>query len=373
MSSTGVPALDELLGEGLYEGDNVVWIGDDRPTLRRFARAFLAGPGGGARRVVVTSGVRTELDGAQVVLDARAGGALADPIRLEQALVERSDNAGARIVIDSLDDLAKRWGPDRAVAFFSRVCPRLFDTGAIAYWTASRRHLTASAVDRVQRVTQCVFECVDSRLRVCKAEGRAERVQGAIVAFHIDDGRIQLQRELALGRLAEGLRRIRRERQLTQADLARMAGVSPSALSQAEAGRRGLSLDTLLALSDRLGIGVDDLLGRPPRVDHVLARRGRRPASGPITALLDDPRAGLRLRLIQLAPGEQGTPTAIHKGPELIIAASGLVMIDLGTATPVLRAGDAVLVTQVAVVGWRNLLAKPAALFWVLRDENPGG
>jgi len=44
-------------------------------------------------------------------------------------------------------------------------------------------------------------------------------------------------------------------------------------------------------------------------------------------------------------------------------------MIDLGTTTPVLRAGDAVLATQDAVAGWRNLQAEPAVLFWILRDE----
>ena len=39
---------------------------------------------------------------------------------------------------------------------------------------------------------------------------------------------------------------------------------------------------------------------------------------------------------------------------------------------PVVRAGDAVLVTSVAVVAWRNLLGRPARFFWVLRDPlNP--
>ena len=114
--------------------------------------------------------------------------------------------------------------------------------------------MNAAAIEQIQRVTQCVFEATDNRLRIVHAEDRAPRVQGAMVSFRMDDdGSVQLGRELALGRLTAGLRRIRRERQLTQADLARLAGVSPSALSQAEAGRRGLSLDTLLVVCDRLG------------------------------------------------------------------------------------------------------------------------
>jgi hypothetical protein len=48
--------------------------------------------------------------------------------------------------------------------------------------------------------------------------------------------------------------------------------------------------------------------------------------------------------------------------------ATGLVQADLGTATPVLRAGDAVLATRASVLGWRNLLGEPARLFWIIRD-----
>jgi hypothetical protein len=48
--------------------------------------------------------------------------------------------------------------------------------------------------------------------------------------------------------------------------------------------------------------------------------------------------------------------------------AAGLVQADLGSATPVLRAGDAVLATKASVAGWRNLVAEPARLFWIIRD-----
>jgi uncharacterized cupin superfamily protein len=85
-------------------------------------------------------------------------------------------------------------------------------------------------------------------------------------------------------------------------------------------------------------------------------------------ALLDDPGAGLRAYLIQLGPGQAGTPPVSHKGAELILVAAGLVQADLGSATPVLRAGDAVLATKASVVGWRNLIAEPARLFWIVRD-----
>jgi hypothetical protein len=100
----------------------------------------------------------------------------------------------------------------------------------------------------------------------------------------------------------------------------------------------------------------------------VIARRDRSATRRGLTALLDDPTAGLRTHLVQLGPGEHGEPPGLHKGPELVVVAVGLVQIDLGPETPVVRAGDAILATKVPVRGWRNLLASPARLFWVLRD-----
>lgn len=47
---------------------------------------------------------------------------------------------------------------------------------------------------------------------------------------------------------------------------------------------------------------------------------------------------------------------------------SGLVQVRVGSETPVVRAGDALLATAFAVSGWRNLVTEPARLFWILRD-----
>jgi len=82
--------------------------------------------------VVVTPGRAVRAGDDVQVLDARPRRPLADPVTLERALLDRTDNAGARIVIDTLDDFVRRLGQTRTVAFFTRVCPRVFDAGAIA-------------------------------------------------------------------------------------------------------------------------------------------------------------------------------------------------------------------------------------------------
>ena len=372
--SSGVPDIDDLLG-GLLLGDNIVWVSHDPEFLGRLESGFLAEgrrTNVGCWYVTVEATPREaqrRLPAGVEVLDARAEGRYADPLLLERTLVDEVGTPGARVAVDRLDLLARRWGPRRALDFFTHVCPRLFDLGAIAYWRAPRRGLGAAFIEEVRRVTQCVVEERRHQLRVVKAEGRPSQLQGRLFRLDVagDEG-IAVRAEVALGRLGQGLARLRDERHLSQAELARLAGVSPSAISQAEAGVRGLSVDTLLVLSEHLGVGIDHILENASTADYVLARRDRTVRQAKQVPLLDDPQAGLRAYLVHLGPGEVGAPPNPHKGVEVVLVAAGLVQVDLGAETPVMRAGDALLASKVAVLGWRNLLGEPARLFWIIRD-----
>lgn len=376
---SGVPDVDALLG-GIILGDNVVWVLDDTEVVTHLEDALVAEVSArGETCFYVSAGrdparLQARLGPGVTVLDARPRGPYGDAAVLETAIIEEARNhPPGYVVVDGLDHFARRWGSAKAVAFFSRVCPRLFDLGAVAYWRAPRAELGRSVIEQVTNVTQCVLEIADGHLRVVKAEGRPASIQGRLLRLELRDGQVRLEDERSLGRLGRGLERVRRERNLNQSDLARLAGVTQSAISQAEAGRRGLSLDTLLLLSERLGMGIDDLLASAPAAGYVLARRPRT-VVGARTALLDDPQLGLRAYLVRLGPGESGAPDMVHKGAEVVLVASGLVQLTIGSHTPVMRAGDAALATSVAVSGWRNLMNGPALLFWVLRDEpSPGG
>ena len=374
--ASGVPDVDDLLG-GLILGDNVVWVLDDNKVVQHLEDAMLGeavARGEGCLYVTAAGDpakLQARLGPGVSVLDARPRGRFGDAAVLETAIIEGARNPPpGYVVVDGLKEFSRRWGAAKAVAFFSRVCPRLFDLGAIAYWRAPRTDLGRSFIDQITNVTQCVLEVGESHLRVVKAEGRPASVQGRLLRLGLTDGELHLEDERALGRLGRGLERVRRERNLHQSDLARLAGVTPSAISQAEAGRRGLSLDTLLLLSERLGMGLDELLAAAPTGGYVLARHPRTPADA-TSALLDDPKTGLRAYLVRLGPGESGAPEFPHKGAELVLVASGLVQLTIGDDTPVLRAGDVALATTVAVTGGRNLMNGPALLFWVLRDETP--
>jgi transcriptional regulator with XRE-family HTH domain len=72
--------------------------------------------------------------------------------------------------------------------------------------------------------------------------------------------------ETVFGRV---LRRIRRERDLSQEALADMAGIARNHMSELERGRREPRLATLVRLADALGMGVGELLA------HFDAERAR--------------------------------------------------------------------------------------------------
>jgi transcriptional regulator with XRE-family HTH domain len=376
--TTGLEVLDSVLG-GLYWGDNVVWDVESAGDVEPFyaAVAAIAGEYDAAAYVTLTRDP-DDLVAAHPgleVLDARASGPLAQPRPLLDACGRWCAQTGRRLLLlESLDAMSDRWGTETAGRFFTRGCPMLLGLGAVAFWSLTSSRHPASLRREIEDVTQCVLSLGDGRLRIIKAEGRRPGVEGSVFRYHVDGGLPVLEPAPAATRLGAALRDLRRTRRLSQADIARLAGVSPSAISQAERGRRGLSLETLLDLTSRLNMTLDELLRGQEAPGYRLARRDD-PRSTTLDVpvpLLDDPGAGLRAYVLRLSPGARAVPTFPHKGVELVAVASGLVQVVLATGTPVLRTGEALIADRSGVSAWRNLTDGDALVFWVLHDEGSG-
>lgn len=373
--STGVPPLDAALG-GLFWGDNVVWELDDGGSLEPFVAAVLRDREQFGRIVFVrfegdVDGLRAAHAGADV-LDARPGALLGDPGLLLAAVRERARQARSLVIFDSFDTLSARWGDDMAKRFFTRACPMLLDLWAVAYWSLTPSHHSAALRQAIDAVTQCVLVLGGGRLRIAKAEGRPPGVQGSVFRVQPNGSHAELEVAPAAARLGAALRAIRIQRHLTQGELAELAGVSASAISQAERGRRGLALDTLIQLTSRLNMTIDELLRGEIALGYRLARRpGWGPRAEQLLPLLDDPHVGLRVQLSQLSPGQSARVGTPHDGVELVAVAKGLVQVILPTGRPVLRQGESLLVEWSGVSGWRNVGEEDALVFWILRDD-PG-
>src|SRR4051794_37470618 len=70
-----------------------------------------------------------------------------------------------------------------------------------------------------------------------------------------------------LAGVGERLRALRRERELTLADIAGRTGVSVSTLSRLESGERRPTLELLLPLARAYGVTLDELVDAPPTGD----------------------------------------------------------------------------------------------------------
>ena len=214
----------------------------------------------------------------------------------------------------------------------------LLGLGAVAHWQLTTGRGRSLLRRRVADVTQCILTVGDGTVRIAKAEGRPPSVEGLVFRYR-DEGRsVALEPAPAAAVLGTGLRTLRQERRLSQSEVAGLAGVSASAISQAERGERGLSLNTLLELTGRLGISIDQLLltdGNEER-GYRIARRDD-PRHGTFdrpVALFDDPHDGVRVYVLRLTPGGRALPEFTHKGVEIVAVAQGLVQVTLETGTP---------------------------------------
>jgi transcriptional regulator with XRE-family HTH domain len=375
-AGTGVAELDRALG-GLYWGDNVVWVweGGELSSQGFFYDAIAQRREDfGRTGYIVASSNPAEVKARWPwieILDARAGTPVASPRGLLEAIRQFCISARRPLLLfDSLEALSSRWGMRIASDFFGRCCPMLLDLGAIAYWSVPGASQYRTLHKEIEQITQCIIVVGEGRVRISKAEGRPPGAQGQVFRYSVRDGTLELQPAQAAARVGMALRAYRLRREQSQSDLARLAGVSPSAISQVERGERGLSLETLLALAERLNVTLDELLGGEVTPDYRIGRlhsRGNVPA-GSVLPLLDDAEAGMRAYLVSLPRSATVEAPFAHKGTELVGVVSGLVQVLLGSGRPVLRRGETLLAARRGVDAWRNVGESDAQCLWVLRD-----
>src|SRR5215468_1780793 len=375
-AATCVAELDRALG-GLYWGDNVVWVWEGGELSSQWlfydAIAQRREDFGAAGYVVVST------DPAEVkarwpwleIVDARKGTQAASPRGLLEAARDFCTRTRRPLLLfDSLEPLAGRWGMRATGDFFGRCCPMLLDLGAIAYWSVPGASQYRTLNREIEQITQCIIVVGEGRIRISKAEGRPPGTQGQLFRYSVQDGTPHLQPAQAVARVGMALRAYRLRRELSQSDLARLAGVSPSAISQVERGERGLSLETLLALAGRLNVTLDELLGGEVTPDYRIGRRhglSNSPEAS-VTPLLDDAEAGMRAYLVSLPRSAVVQAPFSHKGTELVGVVSGLVQVLVGSGRPVLRRGETLLAARRGIDAWRNIGDAEAQCLWVLRD-----
>jgi transcriptional regulator with XRE-family HTH domain len=147
----------------------------------------------------------------------------------------------------------------------------------------------------------------------------------------------------ALSAVGPRLRALRREREITLADLYARTGVSVSTLSRLESGDRRPTLELLLPLARAYGVTLDELVGAPltgdPRV-HLRPVKRHGMTMIPLTQ-----RAGgiQAYKLVIPVGGRDGDPQDLktHEGYEWVYVLNGRLRLRLGDQDLTLRPGEA--------------------------------
>ena len=175
--------------------------------------------------------------------------------------------------------------------------------------------------------------------------------------------------------LGQALRAARSDLGLTIAAVARNASISPSALSQIEAGTVNPSLSTLRRLAIALGKPVAGLLAADGNDHDRVVRAGQRtiiqlPGSPVVYELLSpDLNGQLEILHYELKSGER-TLEATHPGEETLIVLEGAVEVEADGRNYSLKRGDTVTYPSSVPHAVRNVHADPAKIICAFTPPN---
>jgi transcriptional regulator with XRE-family HTH domain len=144
--------------------------------------------------------------------------------------------------------------------------------------------------------------------------------------------------------LAENLKRLRERRELTQRDLASLAGVPRPTLAHLERGAGNPTLSVLVKLAQALGTTIEELIGgrratarvhpgpSQPRVGRGRAR---------VRQLLPDAPPGFGIERVELPKGGR-TELPVHAagGRHVVVCEAGDLELELGGEPYRLKSGD---------------------------------
>lgn len=422
--ASGVSQLDFLLG-GLYIGDNVVWHDDAGSLASVFCLNFIQACQVQGKPLIYVSFDRSPRNlleklgtlgesSAFTILDCFTyGKGAGSPIFLKfydgqgpdlpcriipvkqpsqpqqfmDALygVHASLEGDVRFVFESITGMQELWGGEEHILnFYSHSCPRLYELNTIAYWILEKSAHSSRLRAQINQIAQVAIDLSIKRgttsLTVLKAEKRNLDTLHKPHNYWVKDLTVIFDTEKRLsGQVDLGLRlkELRSKRGVSQTELAKLVGVTPSTISQVESNLIYPSLPALLKMAEVLSVEVSSFFQESaqvkrrlifPAAEAVEVRFPDLPEGSIFAKLLTpldfEPKA--EPYLIEISPN-QTLPSHffIHKGEEVGYLLSGRLQLKLEKAVYSLHAGDVIYLTSEMPTQWRNPGPNLARLLWI--------
>lgn len=420
--STGVGELDPILG-GLLIGDNVVWYDDAGSLAAVYSMNFLQASLAQGKYFIYVSfdrSLRNLLEKlgplaeskSLTILDCFTHGkgkgaeifrryyeemeAFCHVVQVENPadpdnVMAHFNNCHSRMkgdvrfVFESLTGMQELWeGEEQISRFYTHTCPRLYDLNTIGYWIMEKEAHSKRLKAAINQIAQVAIELSLKRgktsLSIVKAENREIEsintpllywTRGLNITF---DSRQEAARHIDLG---NRIREFRTKRGLSQTELARLVGVTPSNISQIESNQIHPSLPALFKMAETLSVDVSSFFQESPEaVRQVVIRE----SDGVDVQLPDMPKNSISAKrmapldvsakaepyILEIAP-RKVLPSHffIHKGDEVGYLLTGKLQVRIGGNLHTVRPGDVIYLGTEMPSQWKNPGPGTARLLWI--------
>lgn len=421
---SGVDQLDELLG-GLFIGDNVVWHDDSGSLASAFCLNFLRSSQANAKPLVYVSFDRSPRNLLEklghlasnphlTILDCftcgkgasspvflkfyeEAGSNLPcrvmkvkEPRRADEVVdvlygVHGSLKGDVRFIFESLTGMQELWGGEEHILnFYSHSCPRLYELNTVAYWIMEKKAHTPRLRAQINQIAQVVIELSIKRgttsLTILKAEKRDLENLHKPMTYWAKDLAITFDEERkTTGGLDLGgrLKELRSKKGLSQTELSRLVGVTPSTISQVESNLIYPSLPALLKMAEALAVDVSSFFQETPLAkrrlvfsssDATEVRLSELPDGTVYARMLTPVDVDVKAEplLLEIPPDRTiSSHFFMHKGEEMGYMLSGELQVKVGNDLHALRQGDVIYLTNEIPVQWKNTGSSTAVMLWI--------
>lgn len=422
--TSGVDYLDRLLG-GLFIGDNVLWLDQAGSLATVFCLNLLQSAREANQPLVYVTFDRSprnlfEKLGALAenpnltILDCFTWGKgsasdiflsfYTEPnvdwpcevVRVEEprnidrvtsvlADVHSSLHGYVRFIFESVTGMQELWGgEEQLLGFYSHACPRLYELNTIAYWVMEKDAHTPRFRARISQIAQVVIDLAIKRgstsLSILKAEKRGFDNVDKLHSYWTKDLSVTFEGESGTARpidLGSRLKDIRTRRRISQTELAKFVGVTPSTISQVESNLIYPSLPALLKMAEVLAVDVSAFFQDRAQVYSPVVFS----ATGAVEAVVAHPPEGSMSAkaltpvdadfraepyLIEIAPKTRlSSHFFSHKGEEMGYLLSGKLELSIRNTTHKVRSGDIVYLTSEFPSQWKNPGPNWARMLWI--------
>ncbi len=425
--SSGISKLDHILGGGVFIGDNVVWYDDVGSLAPVFCLNFIKASQEQKKSLIYLSFDRSiknileqlgplaenrfltimdcftygKGEGAEIFLKFYEEDVLDRDRQCQIIRVDEPQNidhvTGAfyglhktmkgdvRFVFDSLTGMQQLWGGEEHILkFYSHSCPRLYELNTIAYWIVEKGAHSQRLKAHINKMTQVAIDLSLKRgktsLTVVKAEKRDISIlnkpfyywsKGLDVIFDSERG--------ATSRIDLGtrLKELRTKRGLSQTELAKLVGVTPSTISQVESNQIYPSLPALIKMAEILSVEVSSFFKELEDISKQIVFPASEALDVPFPGLPKGSICGKLMTPVDLDPKAEpylieippktdlASHFFIHKGEELGYMLSGKLQLKLEKEIRTVRAGDLVYLTSEMPSQWKNPGPDVAKLLWL--------